>query len=90
MVPADSRAYSGQSSPRGPSMTNPWLKTNPWLSLWLSAANRATAVTRNAVTAEAHRQTTRAIAEGHRQMLEFWSGGWAGKTRKRRKSRQRG
>jgi hypothetical protein len=70
-------------------MANPWLRKNPWLSLWLSAANRATAVSRNALTTEAHRQTTRAIAEGQRQMLEFWSGGWAGNARKRGKSRQR-
>ena len=68
-------------------MTNPWLKKNPWLSLWLSAANRAGAVTRGAAAAEAHRQTARMIAESQRQWLQFWTGGMTGSARRRQRSR---
>jgi hypothetical protein len=68
-------------------MNNPWLKKNPWLSLWLSGANRAGAVARGAATAEAHRQAARMIAESQRQMLQFWTGGVTGTARKRKRSR---
>ena len=68
-------------------MTNPWLKKNPWLSLWLSAANRAGAMTRGAATAEAHRQAGRMIAESQRQMLQFWAGETTGSARRRERSR---
>ena len=37
-------------------MTNPWLKKNPWLSMWLSGANAALGSTRGHATAETKRQ----------------------------------
>ena len=54
-------------------MTNPWLKKNPWLSLWLSGANAVLGSTRGRATAEARRQaaamTNRAISE----TVRFWT-----------------
>ena len=61
--------------------------TNPWLSLWLSAANQWTGAARGFATAEMQRQQTALMREWQRQqteafeawsraMLEFWSGGW--------------
>lgn len=54
-------------------MANPWLKKNPLMSLWLSAANRAAAPVRGQVAAQTKRQinaaTTAALAEG----MKIWT-----------------
>jgi hypothetical protein len=44
-------------------MANPWLKKNPFMSLWLSTANRVAGSLRGQATAQAHRQVKAAIAE---------------------------
>ena len=44
-------------------MANPWLKKNPFMSLWLSAANRVAATVRGQATAQARRQVKAATAE---------------------------
>jgi hypothetical protein len=38
-----------------------WRMKNPFLSMWLSAANRIAGTTRSAVSAEVRRQSTAAI-----------------------------
>lgn len=38
-------------------MANPWLKKNPFLSMWLSGANKVAGTARAQVTAEMNRQT---------------------------------
>ncbi len=38
-------------------MSNPWLKKNPFLSLWLSGANAIAGAARGRATAEVNRQT---------------------------------
>ena len=43
-------------------MSNPWLKKNPFLSLWLSGANAVAGAARGKVTAEINRQTKAASA----------------------------
>ena len=69
-------------------MRNPWLKKNPWLSMWLSAVNSTTGAARGRVTAEANRQAAAMIAEATGQVLRFWTGGLAPpRPRKRKKSR---
>ena len=42
-------------------MPSPWLKKNPLLSLWLSAANAWAGAARGAMTAAAKRQMTAAL-----------------------------
>ena len=42
-------------------MANPWLKKNPFMSIWLSAANRIAATARGQVTAQAKRQLNAAL-----------------------------
>ena len=75
-------------------MSNPWLKKNPWLSLWMSGANAMLGSARGRATAEARRQaaamTNRAIDE----TVRFWTGFWTGamtappkKTSRRKRSR---
>jgi hypothetical protein len=50
--------------------------SNPWLSLWLSAANSWAGAARGFWMAEAHRQQTALANEMLRQMMRFWTRGW--------------
>jgi hypothetical protein len=50
---------------------------NPWLSLWLSAANSWAGAARGFWTAELHRQQAAIANEMVRQMTEFWASTWA-------------
>ena len=49
---------------------------NPWMSLWLSAANRWAGAARGIWTAELHRQQTAMANEMVRQMTDFWVRAW--------------
>ena len=59
-------------------MKNPWLKKNPLMSLWLSGANKVAGAARGQAAAAVKREATRAaqdaVAEGTRQVLDFWGG----------------
>lgn len=44
-------------------MANPWLKKNPFMSMWLSTANRVAGTLRGQTTAQARRQVNAVIAE---------------------------
>ena len=55
-------------------MRNPWTTKNPFMSLWLSSANKAMGSARAQVTAAAKRQLATAQAEAARQVVDFWSG----------------
>jgi hypothetical protein len=46
---------------------------NPWMSLWLSAANSWAGAARGFWTAEMRRQQTAVINEMTRQMVRFWT-----------------
>ena len=54
-------------------MSNPWLKKNPFMSLWLSTANRMAGSLRSQATAEAKRQVNAAVKEATRQTLKLGS-----------------
>jgi hypothetical protein len=43
---------------RSRSMKNPWVKKNPFLSMWLSGANAVIGSTRGRATAQAKRQAS--------------------------------
>ena len=47
---------------------------NPWMSLWLSAANAWAGAARGFWTAEMRRQQTAMLNEMTRQMVRFWTG----------------
>ena len=59
-------------------MTNPWLKKNPFMSMWMSAANQAVNRARGQVTAAVRRETKKAAAEaaaaGFKHLNDQWSG----------------
>ncbi|MCB1885790.1 MAG: hypothetical protein KDG89_17690 [Geminicoccaceae bacterium] len=46
---------------------------NPWMSLWMSAANQWAGAMRGFWTAEMHRQQTQMMNEMTKQMMQFWS-----------------
>jgi len=49
---------------------------NPWLSLWMSAANSWAGAGRGFWSAEMQRQQTAMMNEMTEQMMRFWMGGW--------------
>jgi hypothetical protein len=55
-------------------MRNPWTTKNPFMSAWLSAANRTMGSARGRATAEAKRQVAALHAEAAQQVVDFWSG----------------
>lgn len=52
---------------------NPWIRKNPLMSMWLSAANRSAGSARGKATAAAKRQIATAQADAMRQFLDFWT-----------------
>ena len=69
-------------------MTNPWLKKNPFLSMWLSGANAVAGRARGRIASEAKRQSTIAVNEAARDMFTLWTGAMPGsRAPKRRKKR---
>ena len=59
-------------------MTNPWLKKNPFMSMWMSAANQAVNRARGQVTAAVRRETKKAAADaaeaGFKHLNDRWPG----------------
>ena len=68
-------------------MRNPWLKKNPFMSLWLSGANSVMGAARGRVTAEARRQSAAMMAEATRQTMRFWTAGTLSSPSRKKKSR---
>jgi hypothetical protein len=68
-------------------MRNPWTSKNPFMSMWLSAANKSAGTVRGKATAAARRQIATAQAEAMRQVLDFWAP-QAALPRSRRKARR--
>lgn len=54
-------------------MSNPWLKKNPFMSMWLSTANRMAGTLRGQAAAQAKRQVNAAASEMTRASLDLWS-----------------
>ena len=64
-------------------MTNPWLKKNPWLSMWMSGANAILGSARGVATTEARRQAAGVTNQAISEAVRFWT---AGPTPPRKKS----
>jgi len=58
-------------------MPNPFLKKNPFMSMWLSAANRAAGTLRGQATAQAKRQINAAVTKATNDNLKTLLGGTA-------------
>jgi hypothetical protein len=54
-------------------MSNPWLKKNPFMSVWLSTANRMAGSLRGLAAAQVKRQVNAAVTEVARENLKLGS-----------------
>lgn len=70
-------------------MRNPWLKKNPFLSMWLSGANRLVGSVRGHATAQARRQVNAAVAAATKDNLKLWSDAMKGAPAKPRAKRKK-
>jgi hypothetical protein len=64
-------------------MSNPWLKKNPFMSMWLSGANSVAGSVRGHATSQAKRNATTAT----REMFRLWTGGALSPAAKRTRKR---
>ena len=55
-------------------VANPWIRQNPWMSLWLSGFNTAGNTARAHATIQMQRYYAALAAEGTRQWMRYWSG----------------
>jgi hypothetical protein len=55
-------------------LKNPWIKKNPFLSMWLSGANAVAGSARSRATAESKRQAATMRTKSAKQIASFWSG----------------
>ncbi|GAC1525367.1 MAG: hypothetical protein NVS2B4_01270 [Ramlibacter sp.] len=55
-------------------MSNPWLKKNPFMSMWLTAANKAAGSGRGRATSALRREVAASQTDATRQILDFWAG----------------
>jgi hypothetical protein len=69
-------------------MSNPWLKKNPLMSIWLSTANRAAGSLLGHASAQAKRQMRTATTEATNETIRLWSAAGLPPTPKK-KPRQR-
>lgn len=54
-------------------MSNPWLKKNPFMSMWLSGVNRAAGAARGQAAAQTKRQTQSTAAASSKAVADFWT-----------------
>ena len=69
-------------------MSNPWLKKNPFMSLWLSEANRMAGSLRGQATAQAQRQVQAAVTEATNESIKWWSAALATPAAKKKATRK--
>lgn len=53
-------------------MSNPWMKKNPFMSLWLSGAHRIAGSASSQVAAETKRQINRTLEQATDENLRRW------------------
>lgn len=64
----------GSVGPIEDEMRNPWTSKNPFMSVWLSTANKVMGSVRGQAKAAVKRETANIQADATRQVLDFWSG----------------
>ena len=73
---------------KGISMSNPWLKKNPFMSMWLSGANSVAHSARGRIAAEAKRQSTTAVNKAARDMFTIWTEAITGSSAPKRRRKR--
>jgi len=66
-------------------MSNPFLKKNPFMSMWLSEANRMAGTLRGQATAQAKRQINAAVAQATKDGVKLLTAAPASPKAKRRR-----
>lgn len=56
-------------------MAQPWLKKNPFMSLWLSGANAVTGSLRGRAVGQAKREAATAMTKATQDIFGFWTAG---------------
>lgn len=69
-------------------MTNPWLKKNPFMSMWLSAFNMAANTVRGHAISQTKRQAAAATTRARKSFVDAWLGVPAKPKPRKRKSRR--
>ena len=69
-------------------MSNPWLKKNPFMSMWLSGANSVANSARGRIAAEAKRQSTTAVNKVTGDMFAYWTDAMKGSTPSKRRRKR--
>ena len=70
-------------------MSNPWLKKNPYMSMWLSGANRIAGSMMGHATAQAKRQTNAAMTNMASEGMKMWVEALSPIASKKRRKRRR-
>lgn len=70
-------------------MSNPWLKRNPFMSMWLSWANWMIGTMRGQASAQARRQFNTALTKATNENLKALLGGTAPAVTKAKPKRRR-
>lgn len=68
-------------------MRNPFATKNPFMSVWLSSANRVMGSARGQASAVAKRQVAVVQAEAAKQVVDFWTGKSAPRPSRKKRSR---
>ncbi len=55
-------------------MSNPWLKKNPFMSMWLTGAHRVAGSARAQVSAQARRKVNHALTQATEEGIRQWFG----------------
>jgi hypothetical protein len=69
-------------------MSNPWLKKNPFMSMWLSGANSIANSARGHGAAEVKRQSTTAANAAINEMFSIWTNALTSPPATKRKRRR--
>ena len=80
---------TGSKHSKGQHVRNPWLKKNPFLSMWLSGANSIAGSMRGHAAAQAKRQATTVVTEATKANLKVWSDAFKATPAKPRRKKKR-
>lgn len=70
-------------------MRNPFLKKNPFMSMWLSGANSVAGSVRGHATAQAKRQVATATTKATHDVFDLWANALTPEPKKRTTKRRR-
>lgn len=70
-------------------MANPWLKKNPFMSMWLSGANAAAGSLRGRAAGHMKREASTAMVKATQDVFDFWTAGLMAPPAKKRTRRRR-